>query len=457
LDGLLALLLAAIPAYLVYLQIRFHAIEGAWAKIQSATWKKVLFLSILFATFCRFTLHPGKFPMIVDHPYFLGAADEFWRSIKMGSFGNYSTLFYSGWNCRQYMGNLFAVLAGTFAFFTGSHFGIKLLLLITGTASGLGTFLWIERVTRRSYPAFFAGTAFCLNYWHYYQIFVVGQLHMSVIYACLPWPFYFLEAGLAQPRLRLRYFLLCALPLAGAVYTHFVWGAMLWGIFAVYAVVRLVGRLRGKERTLALRLFSVSFALEFLILAGLITAPLVQKKESVAYYTTRSFAAIPANPAMKIRPEVLYQWYNGHWSLGESTKGSNGVQSDFFNSYLGLVPLLFAILGLWGLSGKTGADRNALAFIVVCLAGSLALVFLYFDLVKIPGLSAFRIFPDHRYQTFVVFFMSAAAAFGVMGWRHWVRDRLTRWNNGLWGGAALVVGGRRWIHYVPIPVSSQRS
>ncbi len=432
-DHLLMVLLIGIPVFLVYLQARFRVLEQAWEIIGRNPWIKILGLCFLFASFCRFALHPGDFTFNLDHPFFIAGVDEFWRSLKMGAFADYSTLFYSGWNCRQYIGNLFSVLAGTSAFLTGSHFGIKLLLLFTSAASGLGMFLWIEKLTRSRYASLFAGIAFCLNYWHFYQIFVIGQLHVSIVYACLPWPFYFFELGLAASRLRLRYFLLCAIPLAGVVYTHFVWGAMVWGLFAVYALYRLGTRLPRTERTGAFLAFSISLGLEVLILAGMITAPTFQKQESAAYYSSRNFEAIQANPAMRVQPHVLYQWNNGHWSVGKNPKADRLTQkADAFSTYLGLIPLLFAVVGLWGLSGKSGLDSNALKFIAVFLAGSLALVFFYFELIRVPGFSVFRIFPDYRYQVFLVFFASACSAFGVLVWRRWADSQFKKCGN-LWG------------------------
>ncbi len=437
LDELLAVLLIGIPIYMVYLQARFRVLEGTWEIIGNSTWKKALCLSFLFASFCRFSLHPGEFPFFVDHIFFVAGIDEFTRSLKMGAFANYSTLFYSGWNCRQYIGNLFSVLAGVLAFLTNSHFGVKLILWVAFTASGIGMFLWIEKLTRSRYAAIFSSCAFCLNYWHFYHVFGIGQLPLSIVYACLPWPFYFFELGLAESRFRLRYFLLCAIPLAGIVYTHFVWGAMVWGLVTLYCLFRLATRSLRIQKKRSFILFAISFGLEIFILAGMVTAPIVQKNESAAHHTARNFEAIQANPEMRIRPEVLYQWYNGHWFIGEGSKAEKIAKASFFNRYLGLVPLLFALLGLFGLSRRFDLDSNALKFISVFLIGSIVVVFFYFELVRVPGLTFLRIFPDHRYQAFLVFFMSAGSGFGILIWRRWASEKFPRFQN-LWGIIPLV-------------------
>ncbi|HEX2612635.1 MAG TPA: 6-pyruvoyl-tetrahydropterin synthase-related protein, partial [Fibrobacteria bacterium] len=434
LDTLLLIALAGIPVFLLYLQARHRAMAGAWHLLAGTPWKKAIFLTVLFGTLSRFALHPGAFSNLGDGPVFIAGAEEFRRSLAMGAFPDYSTLFYSGWNPRQYIGNLFSVFAGTFAYVFGSTLiGIKVFLLVAHALSGVGMFLWMERLTKSRRVALFAAVAYALSLWHVHQIFLMGRYHLSILYACMPWAFLFLDWSLEDRARRLRHLLLATVPLAASMYIHFVWGTMLWSACTVYAAARIwTGTARG-ERPRALTSLFIAFALQGLIFAGLLSAPFVRKHESYAHYSTSSVEVLPSQPGDRVVPAVLYQWSNGHWSVG------GRPELSWYNTYLGIVPLAFALFGFAAFSRRRSKDPWAPRILGVFLACNLALVFLYHTITELPGLKMFRIFPEHRYQTFLVFFLAACAAFGVRLWDRGVSGRFTGWRANLLLALPLVL------------------
>ncbi|MFC1585000.1 hypothetical protein ACFL5V_05590 [Fibrobacterota bacterium] len=409
-DWLVFGLIFLIPVVVILIEYESGALRKLCRRIIGNKKLEFIIVPAFFLLISRHYLHPGDFPYTADGNLYMASAKEFYENLKMGFFSNYSTAFYSGSVCRQYMGNLFAALAGTSGWIFGFFPGVKLFLLLCNALSGLGAYLLARQLTRNYHAALVCGFTYCLNFWHFYQLMVMGRHHLSLMYLCMPWPFFFLERALTRSGGLWRNTALCAPFILIATYNHFVWGMYLFGLVVLYAIIRISSNPEfRKDRSLIIHI-GLAFCLTFLMTVGKTSAPFVKKHDSMANYTASKspkdiFALSKEN---KIQLHTLYTWHNGHISFTKPHKRS------WYNSYLGLSIFVFALLGLFLLKRRWGADRSKVFTSGIFFIGSFIPVFFYYELCRFSLFKTLFFFPNERYQTFFVYFMSVSAAFGVL-------------------------------------------
>jgi hypothetical protein len=406
LDSLLFWFVVLAPLVFIWVQVRSALFSDLIHWLEHKPLRLFGFVSLLFLVLCRSFLHPGDFAPMGDGPMYLGGVAEFVNNLNMGYFSDYSTRNYAGWGPRQYLGNMFTWSSGFVSWLLGFPFGVKFSIFIFQALSGIGAFYLGRRLTKSTLAGLAAGLVMVFSYWPLQQILMLGRLHLSLVYACLPWPFFFLESALQDSKKRWLYFSLMVIPLSLCTWNHVVWGGLLTGFLVLYALIRFVPLYKSEPKVLLQ--FALALLAFGLITAGTVSSSLVSKAESLSFIYSNSVEMHAVNESSRIQPSSIYNWFSGRFSLG------NIPPRSWYNSYIGLIPLILSGFGIFLFKKFASPNfRFKILGFSALLFLNLIILFFYFEIKDLPLLKAIRVFPDHRYQTFLVLFLAAGTALGV--------------------------------------------
>ncbi|MDP6037755.1 MAG: hypothetical protein QGG64_04335, partial [Candidatus Latescibacteria bacterium] len=310
----------------------------------------------------------------------------------------------------QFYGFLFFYLVGFLNLFVGHlDWTIKFVLAGAHVASGLGMYFFVRRLCGSRRAGFVAGLGFVLCMWHMQQTLIMGRFPLSLFYALLPWPFYFVE--------RLRF----GSPLAPAViggglvlglltFVHPGYAFWTVGALGLYIGVRV---LTGRIRILRLKFAWCGLVLWLsgVVFGAYLTLPMWVERALVDLEEI-SHSGIP-DPTWG----HLFVWSNYRIQLFAFPG-----HDHWYGGYLGLSLVLLAGIGLYGCIKRQ--TRSIGLGVAICFAVSLILVVGY----RWPGIRSLdlvKAFNAGRYLLFVTFFLSAMAGVGTVVVRRFFRPRVS--------------------------------
>jgi hypothetical protein len=194
LDGLMAFAILAVCFTILILEVWKKRLSQFFSVLFQSETHTILFVSIGSLVAVRFYFSVGESSWIADtspHTLYAFIASH---SFRAGEFPIWSNFICAGSPFGQFYGFLFFYLVGFWDLvFLDPYFSIKWVMAWCHVISGVGMYLFARTLTRSRRAGVIAGAAYVLCFWHTQQVLIMGRLPVSVIYALLPFPFYFFE------------------------------------------------------------------------------------------------------------------------------------------------------------------------------------------------------------------------------------------------------------------------
>ncbi len=308
----------------------------------------------------------------------------------------------------QYYGFLYFYLVGLLDLVVGDFFTtIKISLALGHIVSTVGMYLLVRTVGRSRAAGFLGALVYALCFWHLQQVLLMGRFPLSLLYALLPWPFYFFER-LRLPARRVSAICGGALTLGLLPFVHPGYGFWSTLFFGLYGLVRLLESPRFRQRSV---LVAAGLLMGGAVLFGAyLTVPMWLERAGTGIESGVILSGVP-DPSWK----RVFVWSNLRFPLIPLTV----EEAPWYGGYLGLVPFALALIGMalpWRLS-KRGRSLPHMAA-GACFVLSLLLVFAYRStlLQALPFVTAFN---AGRYLLFTAFFMSLLAGIGGAALKAW--------------------------------------
>lgn len=277
---------------------------------------------------------------------------------------------------------------------------MKFVLAAGHVASGLSAWLFLRLALRSRAAAFVGGLAFVLTFWHTQQVLIMGRLPLSLFYALLPLPFYYVER-LRLPGKAGSSILLGALALAGLVFVHPGYAAWAMVFVTLYAGLRSA-LWRRTRRALRHAVASAGLIGLGLVLGAYLWLPMWLERATTGLAHGIDLAHVP-DPGW----QQLLSWSNYRLLLLPLAE----QERHWYGGYLGLSLVVLALIGLVALLRRARLPA-AISAVAACLLVSLTLVFGYrWSLLQ--QIEAVQAFNAGRFLLFTSFFLAATAAGGL--------------------------------------------
>lgn len=223
---------------LVVGEIYYGLLTRFFRKILSSVGWTYFFLVFFFLMLVRYYFTLGEtftldsFTYVMKSWFVYGAM----RNLELPIWTNY---WYLGCPLLQFYPPLAFVLPALYNLFLGNiHLTVKLYLALNHILSGITIYLFVKELTNDKKASIIAATAYVITFWHTYQVFIAGGLHISLIYALFPLLFFVYERYV-NGRMRLRNVVVyLSLLLSAILFTHHGYSFYATAIFGIYVVVR---------------------------------------------------------------------------------------------------------------------------------------------------------------------------------------------------------------------------
>ncbi|MBB29181.1 MAG: hypothetical protein CME25_09800 [Gemmatimonadetes bacterium] len=400
-DGLMALAILAVCICILVLEIWKKRLSQFFSNVFDSEVHTLLFIGIGSLLAVRFYFSLGDSSWVADTSAHTAYAFIASHAFRNGELPIWSNFICAGSPYGQFYGFLFSYLVGFFdLLFSDLFFSIKWVTGWGHVVSGLGMYLFAKTLTRSRRTGAIAGAAYVLCFWHTQQVLIMGRLHLSVLYALLPYPFYFLE------RLRIRSkrpasTVLGAVTLGCLAYTHP--GHAFWAtaFLGLYVLIRYLGATDRNTYPLA---HTVMLFCGGVVLGAYMTLPIWLERGETVMYWGYDISGFP-DPTWK---HLLF-WSNYRFNLFPL----NPSENHWYGGYIGVSLTLLALVGL----AAPFARRQVPGIVVakgaaICLLAIVILIFGYRWSV-FQSLFFVRAANSGRYLTLLAFFLSLVAGVGA--------------------------------------------
>jgi len=400
-DGFLLICIISVSFFFLVLQFWKKRLTQFLVPIFASETKTLLLFLCTSFVLVRFYFARGNLNWAADASIHISLSYLASLSFSQGEWPIWTNLMGAGTPHFQFYGFLFYYLVGLLnQLLADLPLTIKISLAMGHITSGLGMYLFVRLLTHSRKSAFLGGLAFVLCFWHTQQVLIMGRLQLSLFYALLPWPFYFLER-LRLPRARMQAASAGALTLGSLAFTHPGYGFWATFLFGLYGVLRLSGFRHRKDLPkisayfLGLLVCGIAFG-AFLTLGMLCERGGTGLQSGIRIISpgpTWHHVLVWSNFRFWLLPMPDFDY---HWNGG----------------YLGLSLVLLSLAGLIGLFLPRFHWRiNPLLASWTCLAVALLLTFAH-NLPPLRNLAVVQAFPGGRYLLFVAFFLALTTGVG---------------------------------------------
>jgi len=372
--------------------------------------RTLLLLGASSLVFVRFYFATGEFSWAGDSSQHISYAFITAQAFSRGEIPIWTFYFGNGSPYLQFYGFLFFYAAGLVDLFCRDLFvSLKLLMGITHVVSGVGMYLLIRTACRSRRAGLLAGLAYVLSFWHTQQVLIMGRFPLSLFYALLPWPFYFVER-LSLPRHRVLAATGGGLTLAMLLFTHPGYGFFSTFFIAVYLVLRLWTWRRRKCFRSALVHGLVLF-LGGVLFSAYLTVGMWAERGSTNLHAQTLGIDLGNIASEQPVPDPTWRhvlvWSNFRFWLWAP------AQKHWYGGYLGITLVLLALAGL-SIPAWPRFRKSAVPFLAgsVCLLIAFLLVFAY----RSPPLRVLlfvQAMNSARYLLFLVFFLAFMVGMGT--------------------------------------------
>ena len=369
------------------------------------------FLALSCLVLVRYYFAIGDVNWTGDASAHIAYADIAARSISEFELPIWTNFLGSGTPYLQFYGFLFFYLVGLVdLLFRDLYFSIKFTLAAAHLVSGIGMYMLVRTACGSRRAGFLAGLAFVLCFWHLKQVLIMGRFPVALVYALLPWPFFFFE--------KLRR---CARK-GGAV----IWGGITLGLlafahpgyafwatvfFVFYVAVRLLADRDRATVKYGLLLLGVG-----LLFGAYLTLSMWVERDQTILARGIVLSSVPG-PSW----QHLLSWSN-HWFCIPSLSKEN---AHWYGGYMGISLLLLALIGaVCGLRWPALRRRSPWLAGAAGLGVSLWLVFGY-RLEPLRSLPVVQALSAARYLLFAAFFLALMVGVGAQ-----CTAKLRGWNPG---------------------------
>ncbi len=401
LDGALTLAILSICLSILILEFWKKRLSRFFHILCQTEWQTLLFVTFGSLVAVRFYFSVGDSSWVADTSAHTAYAFIASHSFKNGELPIWSNFICAGSPFGQFYGFLFSYLVGFFdLFFRDLYLSIKWVTGWGHVVSGVGMYLFAKTLTRSRRTGIIAGLAFVLCFWHTQQVLIMGRLHLSVLYALLPFPFYFYE------RLRIRSTqsacaVLGAISLACLAFTHP--GHAFWatGFLGLYILVRY---LSAANKSAFPMLPTAVLYFGGVLLGAYLTVPIWFERGETVMYWGYDLSGFP-DPTWK---HLLY-WSNYRFKLIPLDPEDN----HWYGGYLGISLVMLSLIGVVApFARRQSANIKSGRAAAICFVAIVLLVAGY----RWEGLQYFffvRAANSGRYLTLVAFFLSLVAGIGA--------------------------------------------
>ena len=388
-------------AFLVLLSLEFRRqrltlfLDYIFASERRTRW----FLALSCLVLVRYYFAAGDVNWTGDASAHIAYADIAARSISEFELPIWTNFLGSGTPYLQFYGFLFFYLVGLIDLLFGDlYFSIKLTLAAAHLVSGIGMYMLVRTACGSRRAGFLAGLAFVLCFWHPKQVLIMGRFPVALVYALLPWPFFFFERLRRCNRKR---------PAA-------IWGGITLGLlafahpgyafwatvfFVFYAAVRLLAD--GDRATVKYGLLLLGVGLLF---GAYLTLPMWVERDQTILTRGIALSSVPV-PSW----QHLLFWSN-HWFHIPSLSVEN---AHWYGGYMGISLTVLALSGaLCGLRWPALRQRSPWLAGAAGLVVALWLVFGY-RLEPLRSLPVVQALSAARYLLFVAFFLALMVGVGA--------------------------------------------
>ncbi len=345
--------------------------------------RALLFFMLSSFVLLRYYLAPGKPNWAADGSIHIVHGLLTAKALALGEWPIYTFQIGSGSPYLLFYGCLFFYVVGLVDLFLQDfYFSFKSLLFFAHFFSGVGMYLWLRTLARSRAAGIVAGWVYIMVVWHPQQILYMGGYPLSLVYALLPWPFFFFEA-LLSGRLRVSVAVsMAALTLGLLGLNHPGYASVGTALFGLYCTVRIASGNGGVVKSAALMLVGG------LAIGSYTTLGLFLESSQATLFDALGNA--DNNPTWR---HLLY-WSNIRYRL------SDQQLPHWYGAYVGLSTVLLVVMGLLRRPSRIWAIWVNLAVCITLVFG--------------PDISNIFRAPlePHRHLLFAVFFLSAAAGWG---------------------------------------------
>ena len=400
-DGVLAAVIVALCLSVVALELWRKRLSCFLDQIFCSSTRTLWLFTISSIVFLRYYLAPGGLSWAGDASSHLTYAYITAQAMVRGELPIWTNYLGFGSPYIQLYGFLFFYLVGAVDMVLSDlDTSLKVVLLCTHVASGIGMYAWVLAATQSRRAGFVAGMAMVLGFWHTQQVLFMGRLPLSLFYGLAPWPFFFLERSRRAEDVW-PWLIGGGFALGLLAFTHPGYGFWITAFFGLYWVLRTwsAGEIGGILRRWSGGVAILGFGL---VLGAFLT---------LGIWTERQYTHLDAGLHMSGVPDPTVGQV-----LGWSNFRFFAWPPDPFHWYGGYVGLSLVAIAVAGLlcwrSQRQREGRGSMLAGGVALLISLLLVFGYrwSVLQAIPVVTALN---AGRYLLFVSLFLSFLAGLGV--------------------------------------------
>ena len=399
-DGVFAAIIVTLCLSVFALELWRKRFSCFLDLIFSSSTHTLWLLTISSVVFLRYYLAPGGMSWAGDSSAHLSYSFITAQAMVRGELPIWTNYLGFGSPYIQLYGFLFFYVVGAVDMALNNlDTSLKVVLICTHVASGIGMYAWVLAVTQSRRAGFVAGLAMVLGFWHTQQVLIMGRLPVSLVYGLAPWPFFLLERS-RQTEDFWPWVIGGGFALGLLAFTHPGYAFWITAFFGLYWVLRTWqdGETRGIFRWLG-----GSVILVFGVLMGaFLTLGIWTEREGTHLAEGLHMSGVPdptvgqvlgwSNFRFFLWPPDPFHWYGGYLGLS-------------------LVAISAAGLLLWR-PRREWQGRGAMLAGGVALFVSLLLVFGYrlHILQAIPVVTALN---AGRYLLFVSIFLSFVAGLGA--------------------------------------------
>jgi hypothetical protein len=375
----------------ILLLIAFEWRQGALTELMMYVLRgekrAIVFFLLSSIVFVRYYLAPGKPNWAADGSIHIIHALLTAKAFAQGEWPIYTFKIGAGSPYLLFYGCLFFYATAFVDFFLNNFYlSLKTLLFFAHVFSGLGVYLWVCTLFRSRAAGLIAGWVYIMGVWHPQQILYMGGYPLSLVYALLPWPFYFFEAVISKRLKPSTGTSAGALALGLLGLNHPGYAAVGTSFFVLYCAIRILSGHISLWRYAALILIG-GIAIGSYMTVGFF----VESDQATLFESTLSSSGTENSPTWR---HLLY-WSNIRYRI------SDQLLAHWYGAYLGLSAIALAFAGLLK---RQPCIYAVWLNLVICLG-----------LVFGPDISHLFHAPlePHRHLLFALFFLAPAAGWGA--------------------------------------------
>jgi hypothetical protein len=402
LDFLWISLLVSILGALLFLEWKSSNLTVFLIRALATPRRAVFFFCACTLILVRYYFAPGHLSWAGDGSQHITYTEITRQILSQGELPIWTNALGAGSPYLQFYGFLFFYLSAAVAIIVNDFFsGLKITLALCHIVSGLGLYTLISYKTHSRRAGFFAGLVYVLCFWHAQQVLIMGRLPLSLFYALLPWPFYFLERALKTAHI--RSILSAGLTLGLLALTHPGYGFWATVFFALYATLHVfTGRISLKRGG-----FIAGSTLALGLLAGAYL--------TLAMWLEKDYTGL--NEGFELGGPKPSWWHLLIWSNFRFWLLPPTEAFHWYGGYLGISAAITALIGFACCVHWKRIDSISIWLpLLLC-----AFLIWGYDVKPLSEISFLRAFPPVRYLLFIVFFLSIAAGLGYHYIAIWAR------------------------------------